>query len=137
MGRVLFGLVKGAILGVAIGAAAYKLGVGGGVLAVVTYAIVGAVVGVLCGRPPWRQETFWTTLLKGIVGAVVGGALFFGARKLFGDAHPGFASGLGLADKPLVDLPLVLAPMVGALWGAFVEIDDSPSRSTLAAGKKA
>lgn len=128
MGRVILGLLKGGVVGAAIGAGAWKLGITGGVLAVVTYAIIGGVVGMLCGRPPWRQDTVWTTTLKGIFGAVIGGVLFWGAGKLFGGAHLAFVSKLGVpADRPLIDVPLLLGPAIGALWGIFVEIDDGGS----------
>jgi hypothetical protein len=128
MGRVFLGLLKGGVIGAAIGAGAFKLGIAGGVLAVVTYAVIGGVVGMLCGRPPWRQDTVWTTTLKGIFGAVIGGALFWGAGKLFGGAHMAFVSKLGApADRPLVDIPLLLGPAIGALWGMFVELDDGGS----------
>ncbi len=133
MARVLFGLVKGGFVGALLGAAAFKLGVTGGFLALVTYALVGAVAGVFCGRPPWRQETSWTTGLKAIFGALVGGALALGARKLFGGAHLAVLGQLGVPDRPIGELPIVLGPLVGALWGAFVEVDDGSGAE--AAGK--
>jgi len=137
MGRVILGLLKGGVVGAAIGAGALKLGIAGGVLAVVTYAVIGGVVGMLCGRPPWRQDTVWTTALKGIFGAVVGAALYWGAGKLFGSTHLAFASRLGVpADRPLVDIPLLLGPAVGALWGLFVEIDDGGSADKDASKKR-
>jgi hypothetical protein len=128
MGRVLLGLLKGGIVGAAIGAGAFKLGIAGGVLALMTYAVVGGLVGILCGKPPWRQDTVWTTALKGIFGAVVGGALFWGAGKLLGGVHvAALAAKLGTPDRPLLDLPILIAPLIGAAWGAFVELDDGGS----------
>jgi hypothetical protein len=137
MGRVILGLLKGGVVGAAIGAGAFKLGITGGLLAVVTYAVIGGVAGMLCGRPPWRQDTVWTTALKGIFGAVVGGALYWGAGKLFGGTHLAFVSKLGVpGDRPLIDIPLLLGPVVGALWGIFVEIDDGGSAGKDGAVKK-
>jgi hypothetical protein len=128
MGRVILGLLKGGVVGAAIGAGAFKLGITGGVLAAVTYAVIGGVVGMLCGRPPWRQDTIWTTTLKGIFGAVIGGVLFWGAGKLFGGMHLGFVTKLGVpGDRPLVDIPVLLGPAIGALWGIFIEVDDGGS----------
>jgi hypothetical protein len=126
MGRVLLGLLKGGLVGAALGTAALKLGIAGGFLAIVVYAVIGGVAGIVSGRPPWRQETIWTTALKGIFGALVGGALFWGSRKLLGGMHLAFATErLGLPDRPLVELPALLGPLIGAIWGIFVEIDDS------------
>ena len=135
MGRLLLGLLKGGVVGAAIGAGAFKLGIGGGFLAFVTYAVVGGLTGILCGRPPWRQDTVWTTALKGIFGAVIGGALYWGAGKLFGGTHVAFAAKLGVPDRPFVDLPILVGPLVGAIWGAFVELDDGGSSATDAKGK--
>ena len=125
MGRVLLGLAKGGLVGAALGMAAVKLGIAGGFLAVVTYALVGGLAGIVSGRPPWRQETIWTTALKGIFGALVGVGLYWGAGKLFGGMHLAFAGRLGLPDRPLVEVPALLGPLIGAVWGIFVEIDDS------------
>jgi len=128
MGRVILGLLKGGVVGAAIGAGAFKLGITGGVLAVMTYAVIGGVVGMLCGRPPWRQDTIWTTALKGIFGALIGGALYWGAGKLLGGMHLAFASKLGVpGNRPLIDIPLLLGPAIGALWGIFIEVDDGGS----------
>src|SRR6185312_14620256 len=91
MGRVILGLLKGGLIGAAIGAGAFKLGIAGGFLALVVYAVIGGVVGMLCGRPPWRQDTFWTTALKGIFGAIIGGALYWGAGGPPADRHPAAA----------------------------------------------
>ena len=136
MGRVLLGLLKGGVVGALIGAGAFKIGIGGGFLGTVTYALVGGLAGILCCRPPWRQDTFWTTALKGIFGALVGGALYWGAGKLFGGAHVAFAAKLGVPDRPLVELPVLMGPLIGAAWGAFVELDDGGSSASAAGTAK-
>jgi hypothetical protein len=123
--RVVLGILKGAIVGAAVGAGAWKLGLAGGVLAFVAYGVVGALVGVVCGKPIWRQETLFTPLLKAIFGFAVGAGLYYGARKLFGGTHLAFATGLGAPDRPLVEIPFLIAPLIGLLYGAFVEVDDS------------
>lgn len=123
--RVLLGLVKGGIIGGAVGFGAWKLGLTSGALAFVALGLVGALVGIFGGRPPWRQETIWTSVLKGAFGFGIGAALYWGARKLFGDAHLAFATGLGAPDKPVVELPFLLGPLIGSLYGIFVEVDDS------------
>jgi len=123
--RLVLGLLKGAVVGGALGWAAFKLGVTAGAAAVITYAIIGGVVGMLCGKPPWRQDTFWTSALKGIGGLVVGGLLYWGGSKLFGGLHIALPAALGAApDRSVAELPILLGPLVGALWGAFIEVDD-------------
>ena len=137
MGRLILGFLKGGVVGGALGALAFKLGVAGGLLAILTYAVVGGAAGLLCGRPPWRQDTFWTSALKGLFGVGIGIALYFGARKLLGGAHAAFTASLGAPDRPLVELPVILGPVIGGLWGAFVELDDSSGPENRASAKAA
>jgi hypothetical protein len=125
--RVILGLLKGGVIGAAVGGLALQVGVGGGVVAVLTYAVIGGLVGILCGRPPWRQDTFWTSALKGIFGVGIGIGLYFLARKLVGGTHLSALTDLGLPDRPIGELPIVLGPVIGALWGIFVEVDDAGS----------
>jgi hypothetical protein len=137
MGRVILGLLKGGLVGAALGALAFKLGVAGGLGAIVTYVVIGGAVGLLCGRPPWRQDTFWTSALKGLFGLAVGGGLYFLTRKLLGGTHAAFTAALGAPDRPLVEVPLLLGPLIGAAWGIFVELDDSSGPENRAGNKAA
>ena len=123
--RALLGLFKGGLIGAAIGFGAFRLGIDGGVLGFAVYGLVGLLVGLLVGRPPWRQETIWTSILKSLFGLLIAMGLYWGARKLLGQTHLAFATGLGAPDKPLVDIPFLLGPVVGALYGIFVEVDDT------------
>lgn len=124
--RVVLGLLKGGLVGAGIGALAFKLGVTSGVTAFLAYGLIGGLVGIVAGRPPWKQETLWTSWLKGIFGFGIGLALYWGARKLLGGVHASFTIGQGTkVDGPMVDVPFLLGPAVGALWGTLVEIDDS------------
>jgi hypothetical protein len=125
--RVVLGIFKGAIVGAAVGFGAWKLGLAGGFLAFIAYGIVGALVGVVCGKPIWRQETLFTPLLMGIFGFAVGAVLYYGARKIFGGAHFALATGFGAPDLPFVEVPFLVGPLIGLLYGAFVEVDDGSS----------
>ena len=122
--RVVLGLIKGGIIGAAVGFGAWKVGFTVGVLAVAAFGAIGALVGVLGGKPLWRQETIWTSIIKAVVGAGLSIGLYFGAHKLLGSTHLAFATGLGAPDQPFVDLPFLLGPVIGALYGIFVEVDD-------------
>ena len=123
--RLVLGVLKGAIVGGAVGAGAWKLGVAGGALAFVACGVVGALVGVVCGKAIWRQETLFTPLLKGIFGFAVGLGLYYVARRLLGGTHLAVATGFGAPDRPFVEVPFLIGPLVGLLYGAFVEVDDS------------
>jgi hypothetical protein len=130
MVRILLGLLKGGIIGAGIGFGAFKLGIASGPISFVVYGLVGALVGIIAGRPPWRQDTLWTSLLKGLFGFGVGFVLYLGGRKLLGGAHLAIATSYGAPDRPLVEIPFLLGPMIGALWGIFVELDDSVGASS-------
>jgi len=123
--RVVLGLLKGAVIGGVLGFGALKLGVGGGAAGFLTYAVIGGLVGMICGKPPWRQDTFWTSAIKGLVGVGVGMGLFWLGRKLLGGMHVSLPASLGAPpDRSIAELPILLGPLVGAIWGGIVEIDD-------------
>jgi hypothetical protein len=109
-----------------VGLFSWRIGMAG-LPAFVDYGVVGALVGIFGGRPPWRQETIWTPLLKGIFGVVVGIGLYWLAHKFLYGTRLDLAVKLGAPDKPIADVPVVLGPIVGALWGILVELDDSGS----------
>ena len=125
MVRVLLGLIKGAIVGAALGFGATKLGVTTGPLAYATYAIVGFVVGLVAGKAVWRQQTMWTPALKGIFGAAISVGLFWVASKFLGGIKLAtLTEPLGVGDRPLVQVPLAVAPILAVIYGIFVEVDD-------------
>ena len=132
--RVVLGLLKGGLIGAAVGFGAFRLGIASGVLAFVVYGVIGALVGLLVGRPPWKQETFWTSIIKGIFGLLVAIGLYWGAHKLLGTTHLAFATGLGAPDLPFADVPFLLGPVIGALYGIFVEVDDASGKVEAAPG---
>jgi hypothetical protein len=129
MVRVFLGIIKGALIGAGVGYAAMQLGVTSGPLAYVSYAAVGFLVGLVCGKAVWRQETMWTPALKGLFGAAVCAGLYWGATKLLGGLKLDFTAQLGAPDRPVVDVPLLLAPVLAILYGVFVEIDDGERKS--------
>ena len=122
--RVIIGLVKGLIVGGAVGYGLLRLGWTSGVLAYVACAIVGAVVGVVAGRAPWKAETIWTPVLKMIVGAGIGAGLA-ALGTHFGPDSEVYVKPLqtGLEHVPFRSGP-ILAPIIGVIYGIFVEWDD-------------
>jgi hypothetical protein len=120
MVRVIVGLIKGALVGGGVGYGLVRLGWTSSLIAYLACAVVGAGVGLVAGRPPWRSETLWTPAIKLIVGALIGVGLCAMGFKLLPDPsfHTSSLGTLSLHSGP------VLAPLVGILYGIFVEVDD-------------
>jgi hypothetical protein len=134
MARVLLGILKGGVVGGAVGFAATKVGFGTGAAAWLVYGLVGFLVGIVCGKAIWRQDTLVTPLLKGIFGFAVGLGLYWVAGKTLGGLHLPLATRLGAPDEPVAALPLLLAPAIGIIYGIFVEVDDGERKRAAAQG---
>lgn len=126
MSRALLGLIKGILVGGAVGYGLFVLGSPRGFWVTLACGVVGLLVGLICGRAPWRADTIWTPVLKMFVGLLIGGgAGYLGHRFLQG--------ALDISQLVHHDLKLafnsgpLLAPAVGVLYGIFVEIDDGAS----------
>lgn len=124
--RLLLGLIKGLVIGGAIGYGAYYLDMAGP-FHWVTYGLVGGLVGLLVGRPIWshlldKSSTLWTALIKGIVGFGIGVGLYAVVAKVWG----GFDLTIADETRILHDWQFVLGAAIGGLYGAFVEVDDAP-----------
>jgi hypothetical protein len=135
MGRLLLGVLKGGVIGAAIGLLAAQVGLGAGAVGVVVYGAIGAVVGLLCGRPIWRQETIWTSILKAVFGFALGVGATFAGRKWLGGVHIPLAFVPGATDHAFPDVPLLFGAAIGMIYGVFVELDDAagttpPKRGT-------
>ena len=121
MGRALLGLLKGLLVGGAVGFGLLYLGQGTGFLAYLGCALTGALVGLLCGRAPWKAETIWTPALKTIFGMGVGAGLFALGRHFL----PAMKFSLqGLPGELALNQATLLAPAIGVVYGLFVEVDD-------------
>lgn len=132
--RALIGLIKGLIVGGGVGYGLLQLGASGAVAAYAGCALVGALVGIVCGRAPWKSETIWTPIVKMIVGGLIGVGLCALGRHVIPDARVAVIGGEELRSG---GAPL-LAAAVGVLYGVFVEVDDGkvekdkePPRPTL------
>ncbi len=135
MVRLILGLLKGAAIGAALGFGAEQIGLDGG-WGYVLYGLVGFAVGLLVGRPIWshlldRSGTVWTSVLKGLFGFGVGIGLYAIAHKAVGDPTLALAG----ESRPLTAWTYVFGGLVGAVYGAWVEIDDAPAKTDKDAGK--
>ncbi len=121
--RAIIGLIKGAVVGGLVAFGALKLttlGLPTGAIALIAFAAVGALVGLVAGQPPWRAETLWTPALKVIIGvAICVGLGYLGLHFLpLATFHVGGLGQIDLHSGPALALPLAL------VYGLFVELDD-------------
>jgi len=121
--KLLVGLLKGAVIGGAVGYGAVQLATATGFgNAWLTYGLIGALVGLFVGKPLWRllrdkNSTSWIAVIKGLFGFGVGCGLYALLAKVW---NPSFE----IAGEP-AQWPPILGGVIGALYGGFVELDDS------------
>ena len=131
--RLLLGLLKGAAIGAAVGFGAYYLGMRGG-FNWITYGLVGALVGLVVGRPIWahlrgKDTTFVTSILKAIFGYLIG----IGIYALVAKAWGGMDITISGEERNLYNWQPIMGGAIGALWGAFIEFDDAGDKAKAAA----
>ncbi len=123
MTKLLVGLLKGAVIGGAVGFGADALltatGFGNGFL---TFGVVGMLVGFLVGRPLWslirdKSATSWVGILKGAFGFGVGCGLYAVIAKVWNPQLE--VLGHSVQWSPF------LGGAIGAIYGAFIELDDA------------
>ena len=122
--KLLVGLLKGAVIGAAIGYGAYATGFN---LPWITYGVVGALVGFVAGRPIWtlirdKNATSVIAILKAAFGFGVGCGLYALLAKVWSPSALTI-----MVDKPqdLFTWPVSVGGAIGAVYGAFVELDDA------------
>ncbi|MEM9188965.1 MAG: hypothetical protein AAGF12_07300 [Myxococcota bacterium] len=128
--RLLTGLAKGLLIGALLGAGV-QFGLGwitAGLLGYLFAMGVGASAGLLCGKPLWRSEAWLESVLKALAGVGVGALLYFLASYVpFGIF---FAIGPAEAGTAWTSHPILFAPLIGGLFGAVVELDNSGAKKS-------
>ena len=127
--KLLVGILKGLIVGGAVGYGAYALGQKTGSPLFqnpwLIYGAIGAIVGLIVGRPIWslirdKDQTSWIAVIKAAFGFGIGCGLYALVAKVW---HPG-ALAVG-PFKNVFDHPAWLGGAIGAVYGGFVELDDA------------
>jgi hypothetical protein len=122
--KLLVGILKGAIIGGALGYGAYALGEVP-VLSNpwVLYGLIGAIVGLFVGKPIWSlirdaNATSWIAILKAAFGFGIGCGLYALVSKAF---QPVWV----INGFNVFDWSPSLGGAIGAVYGGFVELDDA------------
>jgi len=132
MVRAIVGLIKGFIVGGGIGYGLMALHWTSAVWVYLACALVGALVGVVCGRAPWRSETIWTPVVKMIIGSLIGLGLCAIGRRFVPEIHLATVGALEVTTTG----GTFLAGAIGVIYGMFVEIDDGGKQDKEAAKDK-
>lgn len=125
MGRALLGLIKGILVGGGVGYCLLKLGhPDWAVLQYLCCGIIGAIVGLICGKAPWNAETIWTPIMKVLVGFGIGAGMYGLGHNFLPALSLPVPAALQLGSSAPLSSGGILAPLIGMLYGMFVEVDD-------------
>jgi hypothetical protein len=124
--KLLVGILKGAVIGGALGYGAFALGQSTGFTNPwLTYGLIGAIVGLFVGKPIWslirsKESTTWISVLKSVFGFGLGCGLYAIVAKAWGGSW--YIEALG---QDVFAWPPTLGGAIGAVYGGFVELDDA------------
>lgn len=128
MFKLVVGILKGAIIGGALGYGAFALADATGFANPwLTYGAIGALVGLIAGRPIWsllrdKNATAWISVLKAAFGFGVGCGLYAIVSRLW---HPTVEIMVAGQTLDVFTWPVTLGGAIGAVYGGFVELDDA------------
>lgn len=123
--KLLVGILKGAVIGGALGYGAYALGNATGFdNPWIVYGLIGAIVGLFVGKPIWalirdKNATAVIAILKSAFGFGIGCGLYALVAKAW---NPEWAIA-GISN--VFAWPPTLGGAIGAIYGGFVELDDA------------
>lgn len=135
--RLVLGLLKGLAIGGLVGFGLAKVGLAApsALFAYAAAALVGALVGLIAGKPIWAADGRIEAGLKAGFGALLATGLMALARNFLGFAMPVDLGSLAAANQSLGEtsaqgtiggLAIVSLSMVAALIGAFYDADNTP-----------
>ena len=134
IGRLLFGLLKGLIVGGLLGFVAAKAGLAAPVAAIAYLgaAVSGVLVGLVAGKPIWAKDAKIEAGMKAIVGALLGAGLMWAVRHWLGSVALPFSLGAITNNAEGVtgtvgNLALTSFAIVAAVLGGFYDADNTPS----------
>lgn len=142
LGRLLFGIVKGLIVGGLLGFALAKMGfiAPGAIVAYLGAAVTGVLIGLVAGKPIWAKDAKIEAGMKAVVGALLGAGLMWAVRRWLGGipvpvslgslAAPNLSLHEASTYGTVGGLALTSLPVVSAVLGAFYDVDNTPGSDT-------
>jgi len=139
--KLFVGILKGAVIGGALGYGAHALQQSTGSTIVfgnpwIIYGLIGAIVGLFVGRPIWslirdKESTSVIAILKSVFGFGIGCGLYALVAKVW-SPDPKL---LEIGGQQLLYWSPTLGGAIGAIYGGFVELDDAMGDDKSAAKK--
>lgn len=138
IGRLLFGLVKGLVVGGLVGFALAKAGfvAPGAIIAYMSASATGVLVGLIAGKPIWAKDAKIEAGMKAVVGALIGAGLIWAVRRWLGQIPMPVSLGTLTTSNPSLHesyangtiggLSLTSLPVVASVLGAFYDVDNTP-----------
>lgn len=124
MVKLLVGILKGAVIGAALGYGAYALHTSTGFANPwLTFGLIGALVGLFVGKPIWalirdQNATSWISVLKAAFGFGIGCGLYALLARVWGPT-------VEIGGFNVFAWEPTLGGAIGAVYGGFVELDDA------------
>jgi hypothetical protein len=124
--KLVVGILKGAVIGGAVGYGAFALFNATGFLNPwLTYGVIGAIVGLIAGRSIWslirdKNATSWVGILKSAFGFGVGCGLYALLAKVWNPSTQ-----VMIVGQNALTWPVTIGAAIGAIYGGFVELDDA------------
>jgi hypothetical protein len=134
--KLLVGILKGAVIGAALGYGAFALAQATDVVNPwLTYGLIGAIVGLFVGKPIWtlirdKNQTSWIAILKAALGFGIGCGLYALVDRVWSPT-------LMISGYNVFTWSPTLGGAIGALYGGFVELDDAIGDDRSAAAPRA
>lgn len=124
MVKLLVGILKGAVIGGALGYGAYALAQATDFANPwLTFGLIGAFVGLFVGKPIWslirdKESTSVIAILKAAFGFGIGCGLYALVARVWGPT-------LEIGGFNVFTWQPTLGGAIGAIYGGFVELDDA------------
>jgi hypothetical protein len=141
--RLILGLVLGLIVGGVVAAALVRLGApafagpGGIALAYLSAAVVGAITGIIAGKPIWAGNAKIEGGLKAVFGALMGAGAMFALRTWLTSFAPDLSFIGAGGPAPVGELPAASLPLIAAVLGGLFGLDNTAEKEEAAApGRK-
>jgi hypothetical protein len=124
--RLLLGLVKGTLIGGIFAVVLIQvlgLPVLGAFVAYAAAVLVGAVTGLIAGKPFWTKDARIEVILKAVVGAAIAAAVMFALRKWLPAQID--LSAIGAGTGAIGSLAALSLPLIATFLAVVFEVDNT------------